>query len=327
MCFFCLLNELQPGERSEGGQASEGRPSRAARDEASGRSSRGTRNKASADKRASSARERGKVEADLLRSLRLEALGAVLGLALFNNSPLPIDLPLAMYRHLLGIRPTPETDLADLAQLDPVMARSLLKLGQLSAEELAGIGLDFGQGEGPVTEASVQAYVESVAARVLWKDFEADLALIRKGFRLLFPEGCFATRLLTPAEVDKLLSGSSNFKLTRASCVGYGEGLSVDSVRVKMFWDVVETLDQADHARLVEFITGCPRPPVAPSLGSSAKDSSPPLFWIHPHPGFDRLPTSATCFQRLFLTGYSSPEKLRECLRHALDNSQGFGLV
>ena len=44
-------------------------------------------------------------------------------------------------------------------------------------------------------------------------------------------------------------------------------------------------------------------------------------------PDSDLLPTSHTCFNHLLLPDYSSKEKLRAKLEHAINQSEGFGLM
>ena len=105
----------------------------------------------------------------------------------------------------------------------------------------------------------------------------------------------------------------------QANC-SYEDGLLVDSDLSRWFWDVVH-LDLTAHQRrrLLCFVTGCDRAPVA-GLGSVRLALS-----VN---GSDdaRLPTAHTCFNHLMLPRYSCREVLRERLTTAIENAEGFGL-
>jgi len=99
----------------------------------------------------------------------------------------------------------------------------------------------------------------------------------------------------------------------------YEDGYSATHPAILAFWGLVETFDQDDKKRLLEFVTASDRVPV----GGAAKIP----FTIIRGKDSDLLPTSSTCFGRLTLPDYETREKLEKKLRLALENSRGFGAV
>lgn len=78
-------------------------------------------------------------------------------------------------------------------------------------------------------------------------------------------------------------------------------------------------LDLEHKKKFLFFTTGSDRAPVG-GLGTM-------MFMIMRQGGNkDQLPTAHTCFNHLILPDYSTREKLKEKLKIAINNAEGFGL-
>jgi len=90
---------------------------------------------------------------------------------------------------------------------------------------------------------------------------------------------------------------------------------------IKMFWRVLEGMEDEDRRKLLKFVTSTPR---APLLGFGSLN---PKFSIR-DAGDDeaRIPTTSTCVNLLKLPRYTSESKLRDKLLYAVNSGAGFDL-
>jgi len=90
---------------------------------------------------------------------------------------------------------------------------------------------------------------------------------------------------------------------------------------IKMFWKVIESMDDEDRRKVLKFVTSTPR---APLLGFGSLN---PLFSIRDAGDDDaRIPTTSTCVNLLKLPRYRSEAKLRDKLLYAINSGAGFDL-
>eukprot|EP00834_Sanchytrium_tribonematis_P005088 NODE_286_length_10728_cov_0.553298.p10 type:complete len:115 gc:universal NODE_286_length_10728_cov_0.553298:4436-4092(-) len=100
----------------------------------------------------------------------------------------------------------------------------------------------------------------------------------------------------------------------------YENGFSKDSEVIRWFWEIVHEFSLNDQKKLLYFITSSDR---VPSGGFTKMN-----FVISRNGAdTDRVPTAHTCFNVLLLNEYSSRLKLKEKLRTAILNAEGFGLL
>jgi hypothetical protein len=129
-----------------------------------------------------------------------------------------------------------------------------------------------------------------------------------------------ALSLLRSEELELLLAGLPHLDFAALERgTRYEGGYSSSSVTVRAFWQVVGRLHMDAKRRLLAFITGCDRAPVA-GLGA--------LTLTIQRAGADseRLPSAHTCFNVLLLPDYEAVDKLQAKLLLAIENGQGFGL-
>ncbi|KAJ1444023.1 hypothetical protein B484DRAFT_389131, partial [Ochromonadaceae sp. CCMP2298] len=92
--------------------------------------------------------------------------------------------------------------------------------------------------------------------------------------------------------------------------------------QISRFWSVLASLEAADQALLLRFVTSCERPP---SLGFAGL--SPPFTIQRVECADDlRLPSASTCFNILKLPTYSSTGVMKAKLLQSVRAKAGFDL-
>ncbi|OOF97202.1 hypothetical protein ASPCADRAFT_128903 [Aspergillus carbonarius ITEM 5010] len=90
---------------------------------------------------------------------------------------------------------------------------------------------------------------------------------------------------------------------------------------VKLFWEVMEKMSNAERQKVLRFVTSTPR---APLLGFSHLN---PRFSIRDSSeDQERLPSTSTCVNLLKLPRYTNADTLREKLLYAVNSGAGFDL-
>eukprot|EP01017_Pseudomicrothorax_dubius_P045945 TRINITY_DN8029_c0_g3_i1.p1 TRINITY_DN8029_c0_g3~~TRINITY_DN8029_c0_g3_i1.p1 ORF type:complete len:322 (-),score=81.09 TRINITY_DN8029_c0_g3_i1:88-1053(-) len=264
-------------------------------------------------------------------TVNFELIGMVLGLAIYNSILLELNLPIVVYKKLLG----QQTSLADLREIDPVLHNSLEKLLEFEGdienslcltfsveEEVYGAIQSFelipGGRETAVTQENKVSYVKSYVDWYLNKSIEKQFTPFLKGFYKVVTGNII--KIFTPRELNVLICGSQKLdfnELERA--MEYEDGFDKDSQVIKDLWAILHSFNEEQKKKFLFFCTGTDRAPIQ-GLGS--------LRFIVSRwgPDSDKLPTAHTCFNHLLLPEYSSREKLREKLLTAMNYSEGFGL-
>jgi len=276
-----------------------------------------------------------------------EFLGRVLGKAVYESILVETQFCLPFLNQLLCKQNT----LDDLKNLDPEYYRHINGLKNMSAAEIAGLGLTFeltrgnqnqmtielmpGGSSVPVTKENAIRYVHLVAHRKLNLDSAAQTHAFLRGFRDLIPAAW--VRLFSSNELQKLISGDDTVKGIdvaglRAAIV-YAGGYHPSQPIMQWFWEVLETFTPSQQRLFLKFMTSCSRQPL---LGFSALVPAPCIQQIRVQDqdevgrsessGNARLPTSSTCMNLLKLPNYPSKDMLREKLLYAIESGAGFEL-
>jgi len=235
-------------------------------------------------------------------------------------------------KKLWGIKQT----LEDLIEINPGLCRGLKQLLEYNGTNLQeDMDLNFqvsfnyfghietydlkpGGEDIPVTYENRQEYVDLYVTYLLEDAVAMQFDAFKKGF-LAVCDGK-ALRLFEPEELQLLVCGSPVLDfLELEKATSYDNGYDKDSPTIKIFWEVVHELSEAEKKQLLFFATGSDRSPIG-GLGKLN-------LVITRHGGdTDRLPTSHTCFNHLLLPQYSSKKKLERLLKKAITNSTGFGM-
>lgn len=276
-----------------------------------------------------------------------EFLGRVLGKAVYESILVEPQFCLPFLNQLLG----KQNYLDDLKNLDPEYYRHINGLRNMSAPDIAGLGLTFeltrgnqnqttielmpGGSSVPVTKENAIRYVHLVAHRKLNVDSAAQTHAFLRGFRDLIPAAW--VRLFSSNELQKLISGDDTVKGIdvaglRAAMV-YAGGYHPSQPIMQWFWEVLESFTPSQQRLFLKFMTSCSRQPL---LGFSALVPVPCIQQIRVQEedeggsnesfGNARLPTSSTCMNLLKLPKYRSKEMLREKLLYAIESGAGFEL-
>ncbi|KAG5418773.1 HUL5 [Candida metapsilosis] len=225
----------------------------------------------------------------------------------------------------------------DLSYLDEELFNNLIKLSNMSSEELQHLDLSFVINEKvdgqtynfdlipngksiKVDRSNVQYYLHKFA------DFKLNQLLLPQtkaflsGLFSIIPRKWFM--IFDYYELQMLISGGKKDVdvIDWQENVEYGGYLPNDA-SVCYFWEIVNEMTPQEKSKLIKFVTSVSR---APLLGFSALN---PKFGIR-NSGRDvtRLPTASTCVNLLKLPDYKNKEIMREKLLYAINTESGFDL-
>lgn len=266
---------------------------------------------------------------DNLRTFNL--VGKIIGMALYNDVVLNIPFPFLFFKKMLNN----PLEFDDLAEIEPEIHRSILNLEKCSDEELRSSDLFFtvdhvedgvhrieelvpGCAGISVTKknfkAFKKAYSEFYMVRLIEKEFDAFLS----GFNTIINHETI-TRL-RPKELEKIIIGLDEFDFDTIRATTAYNGYTKDARIIRDFWCIFGSYNLAYKKKLLQFITGNDRLPVAGS-------KSLQLTIIRNGCDTERLPSSQTCFNTLLLPDYASKEKLAKKLSKAIKLTAGFFLI
>jgi E3 ubiquitin-protein ligase HECTD2 len=284
------------------------------------------------------------------------------GLAIYNSTILDIAFPPFLFRKLvaaapqqkrtdphLGLKPTWKPEISDLAQFDPVLAKSLQYILDYEGDLAEDIGATYevisdrhgvykkfylGSNVDKVVDKYnrdeyVRLYLEYLLDRSVRKQFEA----FARGFFNVC--GGNALSLFHGEEIERLIRGSGdlNFSILRGSAVYENwketeDGPEIREIEevenifpvVAWFWDLMDHAGPDDQKRVLRWITGSDRIPATGIASLVLKiqrlgDDS------------DRLPQSRTCYNMLQLWNYSSKRVFVNKFWYAvMQSGEGFAL-
>ncbi|CAN7938426.1 unnamed protein product [Ixodes hexagonus] len=264
-------------------------------------------------------------------------IGIVCGLAIYNFTIIALPFPLVLYKKLLKQNVT----LKDLRDLSPTLAKGLQDLLNYEGDDLENVfyltfevsvehyghtmnhELKKGGHHIKVTRENRQEYVD------LYVDFllNASVRHCFEAFSQGFYKVCSSKSvnllqdLFHAQELMILVVGSENYDWADLEKnTEYKNGYNPNHPTIRMFWRVFHGLDYEEKKKFLLFLTGSDRIPI---LGmSEIKIILQPMKVDDDH-----LPVAHTCFNLLDLPMYSTEEVMREKLRLAIQNAQGFGLV
>jgi len=288
-------------------------------------------------------------------------MGRFVAKALLDNRLVDLPLSLPFLRYILGL----ELGMTDLAEINPQLAKSLIKLQRLaecrSAILSAGgkaadiesaiaaltmdgcpvsdLGLDFtlpGQPEvellpsgadRTVTIDNVGEYVQRVLSVYLLEGVRAQLDGFCTGFSAVFPIAHL--RAFSGEELDLLFNGTRE-KWDRDAVIEhlkFDHGYTRSSRAVGFLLGILCELEDSDLSQFLKFVTGSPRLPVG---GLASLSPRLTIVLKRPENGVSPdayLPSVMTCANYLKLPDYSSKAVMRERLLTAIFEGQGAFLL
>jgi E3 ubiquitin-protein ligase HUWE1 len=240
---------------------------------------------------------------------------------------------LPLIKQLLGM----ELVMDDLLEIDATLRARILDLRSFTDEELANLELDFtiddvnfgkrrkvdlvmGGEELQVTKGNVEVYIRLYMERHLRCNTHM-LACLTTGLHKFCPKLLMraASECFTVAEFDMVLSATQVIDIEDWQQHTRYEGCSSRSNVVKLFWDVMRSLTQAEQRRVLRFATGQSTVPVGGFRMLKSGGEIVPFTMAlgsAPHSGNARsnYPTAATCSNQLSLPRYSDQGTLKKFL-------------
>ncbi|XP_047994862.1 E3 ubiquitin-protein ligase SMURF2 [Leguminivora glycinivorella] len=265
--------------------------------------------------------------------------GRILGVALFHGHQLDAAFTAPFYKQLLG-RPI---TLRDIRDVDPELHRSLSWMLENSiagvidttfSVECSSFGavrsveLRPGGATEPVTDANKRDYVRLYVAHRFTRGAERQWLALQRGLADVVPPQLL--RPLSPRDLQPLLAGRADLDPADWRRHTRLKHVTADAPLVGWFWEIVEQFDAEMRARLLQFVTGSRRVPLAGfrALQGSTGAAAPRLFTLHlvADASPDSLPKAHTCFNRLDLPPYPTKEKLHDKLKQAVLETAGFAV-
>eukprot|EP00042_Codosiga_hollandica_P035261 m.260052 g.260052 ORF g.260052 m.260052 type:complete len:607 (+) comp54593_c0_seq1:199-2019(+) len=271
---------------------------------------------------------------NLLRDFRF--VGQILGMSLYNGWLVGAPFVNIIYKYLLGQTP----DLADLQTMDEELHKNLTWVLENDVDELelcfevthkpegqAPIDMDLiPNGKSViVTNSNKSEYVERMVHFRCIKGREHQIRALRNAFNEFIPAHMIQN--FTPQQLELMLCGLAtvDVKDWRENTL-YQNGYTAESVQIKWFWEIVESLENEHRLKLLQFATGSTRVP-ASGFGALEGISGPCRFAVFRYSQKNALPLGHTCFNRLDLPMYDTKEKMRECLQIAIHHHDAAFLV
>lgn len=260
-------------------------------------------------------------------------IGRVLGLAIFHRRFLDAHFIVSFYKMILNKKIT----LADLESVDADYYRSLQwmlnnpiegiveetfsamedKFGELITIELKPHGEEI-----PVTDENKREYVERMIEWRIVRRVEDQFRAFIAGFSELIPLDLIT--VFDERELELLMGGMSEIDVDDWKRFTDYRGFSEQDDVVKWFWDCVQRWPAEQRSRLLQFATGTSRIPVNGFKDLQGSDG-PRRFTIEKSGEINHLPKSHTCFNRIDLPPYPSPEVLENKLVLAIEEGMRFG--
>ncbi|KXJ28856.1 E3 ubiquitin-protein ligase NEDD4-like [Exaiptasia diaphana] len=189
--------------------------------------------------------------------------------------------------------------------------------GELKVKELKPGGADI-----KLTNENKLEYINLVIKWRFVSRVEDQMRKFMEGFNELIPHNLH--QIFDEREVELLMCGLGDIDTTdwRKNANYRGEYHDKHIV-IQWFWKAVNSFDMETRARLLQFVTGTSRVPMN-GFSELYGSNGPQKFTVEPWGSPHCLPRAHTCFNRLDLPRYRSYYELREKLRIAIENTQGF---
>ncbi|XP_013199890.1 E3 ubiquitin-protein ligase SMURF2 [Amyelois transitella] len=265
--------------------------------------------------------------------------GRILGVALFHGHQLDAAFTAPFYKQLLGRTIT----LRDIRDVDPELHRSLswmlenniagvidttFSVECSSFGAVRSVELRPGGANEAVSDDNKREYVRLYVAHRFTRGAERQWLALKRGLEDIIPPQLLKS--LSPRDLQPLLGGRADLDPADWKRHTRLKHVTPDAPIVGWFWEIVEEFDAEMRSRLLQFVTGSRRVPLAGfrALQGSTGAAAPRLFTLHlvADASPDSLPKAHTCFNRLDLPPYPSKERLHDKLKQAVLETAGFAV-
>lgn len=265
-------------------------------------------------------------------------VGRVIAKAIYDNKLLDCYFTRSFYKHILG-KPVKYTDMEsedysfyqglvfllehDVKELgyDLTFSLEVREFGVTEVRELKPNGSNI-----QVTEENKHEYVRLVCQEKMTGSIRKQLNAFLEGFYDIIPKRLIS--IFNEQELELLISGLPNIDIDDLKASTEYHKYLPNSLQIQWFWRALRSFDQADRAKLLQFVTGTSKVPLQ-GFASLEGMNGVQKFQIHrDERSTDRLPSAHTCFNQLDLPVYETYDKLRYMLLKAIQEcSEGFGLA
>lgn len=272
------------------------------------------------------------------RLLYFRFLGLIVGKCLYENVLIDVSFAPFFLSKWCNASNTMKNSINDLNFLDEELFHNLMKLVQMSPEEVRALELTFTieeQLDGknvsfdllpphgattPVDAHNRLNYIHQVSNFKLNQSLHLQTKYFLEGLFAMV-DGAWLS-MFDAFELQMLISGGEldvNIQDWKEN-VEYG-GYFDDDITIVQFWEVLAEMTPQERFKLLKFVTLVSR---APLLGFGALS---PKFGIRNLGRLtDRLPTASTCVNLLKLPDYQDKELIRSKLLYAINTDAHFDL-
>lgn len=257
--------------------------------------------------------------------------GTILGKALYERQFLDMPFTKIMYKLILG----KDVGIDDLKEVDETLHKSLCWMMENDVtdviyETFSVTVIDpvtkkseemplCEDGENrDVTEANKGEYVKLLGEWRTHFSVMQQLESFKEGLNMLIPEHLL--NQFTIQELELLFNGKKNIDSDeiRAYTIYQGK-IDGGSKVVLWFWQLLRDMEIEDKMKLLKFVTGSDRVPL---------DGFHPPFNITDGEDMtgDMLPRAHTCFNQIVLPRYKAYRIMKEKIKVAIENTEGFDL-
>eukprot|EP00731_Ephydatia_muelleri_P007254 Em0003g1502a len=173
----------------------------------------------------------------------------------------------------------------------------------------------------PVTDENKIEYLSLLTEYRMMTSVKNEIAAFIEGLNELIPEDLLA--MFDEKELELLMCGTTDVSIEdlRRHTVVEGSGPKWEET-VSWFWVAVQGFTSEDMSKFLQFVTGSSR---LPARGFA--DLCYPIRVRSLDGQHERLPSAATCFNKLLLPTYDSYQHLHSALLTAInEGSQGFSM-
>ncbi|KAL8206721.1 UNVERIFIED_CONTAM: hypothetical protein K2H54_021482, partial [Gekko kuhli] len=254
--------------------------------------------------------------------------GVLFGMCLFNRVLVYIPFSLAVFKKLMGKKPS----LDDLKELSPVLGKSLQAVLDYEEDDMvaelhlcyniswdnADVDLIPNGRSVAVNNANKKDFVSKYVDYILNKSVEGVFEEFKRGFYKVLDKRVVG--FFEPQELMDVAVGHANYDwdIYEKNAV-YCDICSPTHHTIRMFWQVFRELTLADKKGFLLFVTGTDRVPI------TGMESMKLTIQLHNILSEDHIPEALTCHSLLLLPPYSTIGKLKERLLQAIENNRGFG--
>lgn len=263
--------------------------------------------------------------------------GRVLGLALVHQYLLDAFFTRPFYKALLRV----PVAISDLESLDSEFHNSLQWIRDQDIRDGASLGLTFcvteellgrvverelrpGGKNIVVNEKNKKEYLERMVKWRLERGVQEQTESLVKGFyEVVDPR---LVSVFDARELELVIAGTAEIDINDWRMnTEYRSGYHDNHQVITWFWQVIEKFTNEQRLRLLQFVTGTSSIPYE-GFAALRGSTGPRRFCIEKWGKPNALPRAHTCFNRIDLPPYPTPEILFEKLLLAVEETNTFGI-